>query len=352
MYRKVSSAAGLLAAALLIIVARPAAASVTTATLTATTPSYSGKCPVTEAFTGAISGTPGTTFQYSFNRYINGVQQVQNVGAGTIPSNGTFSPVNDSFSIASSSTGTNFDQIWVHNIAGGQADVYSNKASFTATCVLILLSTMPPIPVASPPFSSKNQVTQPLSSNATLVLHPGASAIRSKVLLNQGQADFFFGPYCTHSGAQLCVGYDHVLDTGVFGEKKIGIIRSYFMFAIPHGLNVVKALLGFHQIFDGTDQTSFQCFGGIAPAVSPWTTNNDFVDGDFGFPAPAHYIGPDGTIDVTSIVKAWTGKMANNGFVMRGSDEQTFIGKNETCHFIFSPIELKITVSSPILKVP
>jgi|ERR1700686_926159 len=350
MNRNVASAAWLFAAALLIIAARPAAAAVTAATLNATTPSYNGKCPATEAFTGAISGTPGTTFQYSFNRYINGVQQVQNVGAGTIPASGNLA-VSDSFSIASSSTGVNFDQVWVHNIAGGQADVYSVKASFTVTCVLVLLSTMPPIPVASPPFSSKNQVTQPLFSNATLVLHPGASAMRSKVLLNQGQADFFFGS-CSNSQI-LCVGYDHVLDTGVFGEKKAGIYRSYVMFPkTAPGTNIVKALLGFHQIFNGTDATSFQCYGGIAPALAPWTSNSDFVDGDFGFSAPAQYIGPNGIIDVTSIVKAWAaGKLANNGFVMRGSDESTFIGSSYYCHFLFSPIELKITTASPILKV-
>jgi hypothetical protein len=120
-------------AALIIAERTPASAAVTTAALTATTPSYSGACPTTMAFTGSISGTPGTTFQYSLNRFINGVQQVQNVGAATLPASGTIA-VADSFSIASTSAGVNFDQIWVHNIAGGQPDVYSNRAPFSVTC--------------------------------------------------------------------------------------------------------------------------------------------------------------------------------------------------------------------------
>lgn len=43
-------------------------------------------------------------------------------------------PVSESLSIGSTSTGVNFDQIWVHNIAGGQSDVYSNRANFSVTC--------------------------------------------------------------------------------------------------------------------------------------------------------------------------------------------------------------------------
>jgi hypothetical protein len=115
-----------------VALAAPAQAALT-AVLTPTTPSYAGACPTTMAFTGSISGPPGTAFQYSFSRYVNGVQQVQNVGAVTLPASGTVA-VSDSISIAGTSAGINFDQIWVHNIAGGQPDVYSNRAPFSVTC--------------------------------------------------------------------------------------------------------------------------------------------------------------------------------------------------------------------------
>ncbi len=109
----------------------PASAAVT-AVLTATTPSYTGTCPTTMAFTGTISGAPGTSFQYAFNRFVNGSQQVVNIGAATLPAGGTLT-VNDSMSIAATTGANTFDQLWVHNIAG-QGDVYSAKAAFKVTC--------------------------------------------------------------------------------------------------------------------------------------------------------------------------------------------------------------------------
>jgi hypothetical protein len=132
MKRIVTCTAVVIVIALLLIVRAPAQAALTSA-LTATTPSYTGACPTTMAFTGSISGAPGTAFQYSFNRFINGTQQVVNVGAATLPSSGTLA-VNDSMSITATTGANTFDQIWVHNIAGGQADVYSNRAPFSVTC--------------------------------------------------------------------------------------------------------------------------------------------------------------------------------------------------------------------------
>jgi hypothetical protein len=128
-----SSCAALSIAALLVVARIPAQAAVSAAALTAATATYAGACPTTMAFAGTITGTPGTTFQYSFNRFVNGVQQVHNVGPATLPASGTLA-VNDSFGVSTSSTGINFDQVWVHNVSGGQADAYSNKASFSVTC--------------------------------------------------------------------------------------------------------------------------------------------------------------------------------------------------------------------------
>src|SRR5215470_9710562 len=113
--------------------AHPAYASITAASLNTKTPMLTGPCPKTVSFTGSIIGTPGTTFMYSFNRFINGTQQVVNVGSGTIPASSSL-PVSDSMTISMPASGRTFDQIWVHNITGGQSDVYSNEVGFTVTC--------------------------------------------------------------------------------------------------------------------------------------------------------------------------------------------------------------------------
>jgi hypothetical protein len=95
-------------------------------------PQLLGPCPATVKFTGTISGPAGTSFQYSFNRFINGVQQIQNAGAASIPQSGNLS-VNDSVTLNISTGATTFDQIWIHNLVG-QPDIYSNKAYFVNTC--------------------------------------------------------------------------------------------------------------------------------------------------------------------------------------------------------------------------
>ena len=59
---------------LVAAVRTPAAASITSASVSG--PSFSGPCPTTMVFKGTVTGTPGTTFKLSFNRFINGVQQI------------------------------------------------------------------------------------------------------------------------------------------------------------------------------------------------------------------------------------------------------------------------------------
>lgn len=112
----------------------PSSAAVTASSLSIVGPNpLTAKCPVNVGFTGTISGSPGTIFTYSFNRFVNSVQKVVNGATVTMPSSGSIA-VNDSVPISSSTSGSTFDQIWVHNISGGQADVYSNTANFTVTC--------------------------------------------------------------------------------------------------------------------------------------------------------------------------------------------------------------------------
>ena len=125
-------------------VCAPAAAGVTGATLAATSStSYIGPCPTTMSFNGSVTGTPGTSFTVSMNRFVSGVQQVVSKGPFTLPASGSVS-VSDSMSIATSTTPATFNQIWVHGISGGQSDVYGNKVDFSVTCAT------PPPPVAAP----------------------------------------------------------------------------------------------------------------------------------------------------------------------------------------------------------
>jgi hypothetical protein len=113
---------------------------------------YFGTCPDTAAFKGIIAGTPGTVFTYSFNRFVNGAQQVVNGGTVTMPASGSLA-VNDSIKITTATGPNTFDQIWVHGISGGQPDVYSSKANFTVTCFLlppggIKFTVVPPAPAS------------------------------------------------------------------------------------------------------------------------------------------------------------------------------------------------------------
>jgi hypothetical protein len=121
------------AAIAMLVCANPADAAITGAGIATSQSSYHGACPVTIQFTGSIAGKPGTGFTYSFNRFVDGVQHVVNEPAMTMPS-GAIIKVSDSITISSSTSGVTFDQIWVHNIAGGQPDLYSKEAHFTVIC--------------------------------------------------------------------------------------------------------------------------------------------------------------------------------------------------------------------------
>ncbi len=101
---------GLLIVIALLGLSRPSDAAVTASlSLVGSTP-ISAKCPLNVQFTGTIAGTPGTIFTYSFNRYVNGKQNVVNGGTMTMPGSGSIA-VNDSIPISASTTGSTFDQI-------------------------------------------------------------------------------------------------------------------------------------------------------------------------------------------------------------------------------------------------
>ena len=128
------SVAGLIIAAAIAGVSRPAGAAVTSASFQIVGPNpVNAPCPATVNFTGVISYTAGTRFAYSFNRYVNGAQQVVPGPIQTMPPSGSIQ-VSDAITISSSTGANTFDQIWVHNISGGQSDVYSNRTDFSVSC--------------------------------------------------------------------------------------------------------------------------------------------------------------------------------------------------------------------------
>lgn len=333
MNRSVAYAAGLFATALLIVVARPAAATVTASPappLTATTPSYSGKCPATEAFTGTISGTPGTTFQYSFNRFINNVQQIQNVGAGTIPSSGSLA-VSDSFSVASSTNNTlqNFDQIWVHNISGGQSDVYGVKAAFSVTCG------------SSSPYAVLHQ--GPALVKPVVTLHSQWWALREYEYKWVG-ATTYIPERGTGPCGDLCIGWDHIKNGDSFWLYHWNTYDRAFLGFDPNafnGLTVSKATLTLKVV-----QGDANCYGGLGrallakiPAVNftSQTFNGPYPqDGDFNWPTATQFNAGSATIDVTSIVQQWAiGQLRNDGFVLRGKVEDNGSDGNDSCSLGF-----------------
>jgi hypothetical protein len=329
MTRNAASTAGLLAVALFVVLASPATAAITTAALTATTPSYTGKCAVTETFSGTISGMVGTTFQYSFNRFINGAQQIQNIGSGTIPASGSLA-VNDSFSIASSSTGANFDQIWVHNIAGGQADVYSNKATFAVTCA---------------------------SVNPNAVLHQGTTLVKPVVTLHSqwwALREYEYKwvgmtTYLPERGTgpcgNLCIGWYHLHNGDSFYLYHWNTYDRAFLGFDPtalNGLNVTKATLTLKVV-----QGDPNCYGGLGRALlakipaakfTSQTFNAPYPeDGDFNWPTPTQFSAGSATVDVTSIIQQWaSGKMRNDGFVLRGKVEDNGSNGNDSCSLGFA----------------
>jgi hypothetical protein len=142
--------------ALCCLIAQPRLANAAvSASLSIVGPSTYNGCPATVKFTGTINGLAGTKLTYSFNRFINGTQQVVAGATTTLPATGSIS-VNDSIALSSSATGNTFDQIWVHGISGGQPDVYSNETHFTVNCIVATPTPGPTPPPAPNSLSSTN----------------------------------------------------------------------------------------------------------------------------------------------------------------------------------------------------
>ena len=150
---------------ILFVLPRQADAAITAASMSLVGSSpINATCPLNVQFKGTITGTPGTVFTYSLNRFVNGAQQVVNGATVPMPASGSIA-VNDAISISSSANGNTFDQIWVHNISGGQSDVYSNKAIFAVNCGGLILPGLHLVVVPPAPDSLTNTTDPPTCTN-------------------------------------------------------------------------------------------------------------------------------------------------------------------------------------------
>jgi hypothetical protein len=120
------------ASIVVLIAAGPAFASVTMVTITTKNANYMGPCPVTIAFTGSITASANTSYTYGFIHFPNGVQQPNLFSTGT--GSGSNPMISDSMTFTSSSSGS-ADQLVVQKITPAQPDDYSNKLTFSVTCV-------------------------------------------------------------------------------------------------------------------------------------------------------------------------------------------------------------------------
>ena len=337
-HRFIASAFGPVAAGLaMLAVATPAAATITAVKIAATQPAWNGTCPMTVSFAGSITGTPGTQFSYDFLSTVDNVVKTFGQGTVTLPASGSMS-IYHNYAIGSSTTGVNEEQVRVHNIAGGQADIISNAAGFSVTCKVDI--------------GKKPNVRGPVT------LHPVWFARRDYAYAWQGLA-----PNLPERGTgpcpDLCVGWQHfhqgdslaLVHLNDYYRAFLGYDRAAFK-----NLKMMKAVLTL-TIANGSDK----CFGGVGRAVLSRTPvmrggTQRFEapypdDGDFGWHTPLLRQNA-GTIevDVTSLVEAWVlAKVPNQGFVLRGKVENNGADGNDECTVGFRP-DARLTIEE--LPVP
>jgi len=310
------------ASAMIVLgVTHAANAQITGATLSAGPPSYSGYCPATVSFSGLITGKPGTTFWYTF-AWLAGKEFSGDVVA-TMPASGSL-PVQYSITVTGSTSDSM--QIWVRNISGGQANVYS-AAAYSVACQFN--------PGVLPPNSGLRK---------TVTLHPQWFALREYEYKNVGPFSAFIPERGSAPCPDLCIGWDHILDGSFLWLFHWNTYdRAFWGYdaAAFKGLHATKATVTL--TIDGGAPT---CYGGLGRAVLTRTpaekgTTQTFTapypdDGDFNWQAPATFAAGSVTIDVTSIVQAWAaGKIPNQGLVVRGKLEDNGSDGNDSCTLRF-----------------
>ncbi len=322
LWRIVKSIRCIVAAMIVLGVMHPANAQITSATLSASQPSFAGNCPTTVSFSGLITGKPGTTFWVTFAWHSGNTFSGDLVE--TMPASGSL-PVQQSITVTESTTDSM--QIWVRNISGGQPNVYSNSAGYSVACKFN--------PGVLPPNSVLRK---------SVTLHPQWFALREYEYKNVGPFSSFIPERGSAPCKDLCIGWDHILDGAFLWLFHWNTYDRAFWGYDPaafKGLHVTKATVTL--TVDGGDPT---CYGGLGRAVLTRTpaargTSQTFTapypdDGDFNWPAPVQFTAGSATIDVTSIVQGWaSGKMRNDGFVLRGKLEDNGSNGNDSCSLRF-----------------
>ena len=312
------------AAVFLLSAARPGRAPITGATISTTQPSFTGACPATITFTGAITGTAGTTFTYNFVRIDHGVFEFSGDTAATMPASGSLA-VTDSVTISASTN--NSEQLVVKNIAGGQPNVYSTALSYSVTCKFN--------PGARPPNSQLN---------VALTLHPKWTGVREYEYKWVG-ATLYVPERGTGPCPDLCVGWFHLHNGDSFWLYHWNTFDRAFFGYDPvafNGLTLSRATL---KLTVSSGDTA--CFGRVGRAVLTQTpimreTTQTFqapypADADFSLATAPQLTPTSATIDVTNIVRAWvSGKMPNQGFVIRGKVEDNGSNGNDSCSLRFA----------------
>jgi hypothetical protein len=219
-------------------------------------------------------------------------------------------------------------QVWVRNISGGQPNVYSNSAEYSVACKFNPGVLPPPV----------------TNFRRTVTLHPQWFALREYEYKTVGPFSGFVPERGSAPCKDLCIGWDHILDGAFLWLFHWNTYDRAFWGYDPaafKGLRAAKATVTL--TVDGGDPT---CYGGLGRAVLTRApvikgTTQTFSapypdDGDFNWPAPVQFAAGSATIDVTSIVQGWaSGKMRNDGFVLRGKLEDNGANGNDSCSLSF-----------------
>jgi hypothetical protein len=298
-------------------------AQITGATLTAGPPTYTGGyCPASVSYTGKITGTPGTTFTYNFVWIIGTQITFSGDFPVTMPSSGSV-PVQWSMTFGDTISGDM--QVEVKNISGGQNPVVGD-APYSVTCK------------TNPGVLPPNGVLR-----KTVTLHPEWFALRHyeyKYVGIMTELDERGTAPCT----DLCIGWDHTLSGSFLWLLHWNTYDRAFWGYDPatiRGLHVSKATATL--MIDSGDTN---CYGGLGRAVltrtpaqkgASETFNAPYPDdGDFNWPTPITFGSGSATVDVTSIVRGWAmNEMPNQGFVIRGKDEDNGANDNNSCFLNF-----------------
>jgi len=321
--RIVGSFRCIVTATIVLGVAHSANAQITGATLSASPPSYTGYCPTTVSFSGAITGKPGTAFWYTFI-WLSGTNTVFSGDfVVTMPNSGSL-PIQYSLSVTASTT--NYMQARVSHISSGQPDMYYS-AEYSVTCKF------------NPGVLPSNAILR-----NPITMHPQWFALREYEYKTVGPFSTFVPERGSAPCPDLCIGWDHILDGSFLWLFHWNTFdRAFWGYdtAAFKGLKVTKAIVTL--TVDGGDPS---CYGGIGSAIldnppvakgTSQTFNAPYpVDGDFHWPAPVQFAAGSATIDVTSIVRAWvSGTTPNEGFVLRGRIEDNGAESNDGCSLSF-----------------